>query len=69
MSEKEFLKQMGDKIKTVMKQRGIGGERLAKLCEMDYSNISRLKNGRKNCKVASLKKIADVLQVEVKDFF
>jgi len=36
---------------------------------MDKPNLSAIENGRQNVTALTLKKIADVIGVEVKDFF
>lgn len=42
--------------------------RLGELCDIDYGHISRLENGTQNARLLTLKSIADVLKVDVKDF-
>ena len=50
------------------KAQGITIRKLGDLCEMDYSGLSRFENGQVNVHILTLKRIADVLNMDVKDF-
>jgi transcriptional regulator with XRE-family HTH domain len=63
-----YLKEMGKKIKAIRESKKITLRRLGELCGLDYSNISRLESGTKDCHLLTLKNIADKLKVDVKDF-
>ena len=41
---------------------------LGKACGIHYKQISFIENGKSNCHILTLKSIADVLKVDVKDF-
>jgi DNA-binding Xre family transcriptional regulator len=43
------------------------GRRLGELCDLDYANISRMESGNKKILVPTLKNIANILEMEVKD--
>lgn len=62
-----YLKEMGKKIKFIRELNKITLRMLGELCGLDYSNISRLEGGQKDCHILTLKSIADVLKVDVKD--
>jgi transcriptional regulator with XRE-family HTH domain len=68
MSEGEFLKEMGRKIKAIRNERNISLRELGKLCNLDFGSISRIENGQKNSYLLTLKNIADKLEVDVKEF-
>lgn len=68
MSEGEFLKEMGRKIKEIRNERNISLRELGKLCNLDYGSICRIENGQMNSYVLTLKNIANSLNVNVKDF-
>jgi transcriptional regulator with XRE-family HTH domain len=63
-----FLKEMGQKIRIARKAKKIPIDQMAKLAKIDMSNLSFLERGEKNCHILSLKSIADVLEMDVKDF-
>lgn len=63
-----FLKEMGQKIRTARKAKKMPINILADLSRIDMSNLSFLERGERNCHILSLKSIADVLGVDVKEF-
>lgn len=63
-----FLKEMGQKIRIARKAKKMPINVLADLSKIDMSNLSFLERGERNCHILSLKSIADVLEVDVKDF-
>ena len=68
MSNDIFLKQMGAKIKAARKAKKIGLPTMSTLCKTDMSNLWFLENGQRNAHILTLKNIADVLNMDVKDF-
>ncbi|MBX7140921.1 MAG: helix-turn-helix domain-containing protein [Chitinophagales bacterium] len=69
MSDKEFLKRMGEHIRRVRKEKNISLKTLGALCDIDHTSISRIENGHFNSYVLTLKRITDVLEIEVKELF
>lgn len=63
-----FLKEMGQKIRDARKAKKMPINVLADLSKIDMSNLSFLERGERNCHILSLKSIADVLSMDVKDF-
>ncbi len=68
MRDDLYLKQMGKKIKVARKANKISLPQLSKLSGIDMSNLWFVENGRRNAHILTLKSIADVLKVDVKDF-
>ncbi len=68
MRNDNFLKEMGNKIKTVRKEKKITLRELGKLCGLDFGSISRIENGEKDSHVLTLKNIAEKLNVDLKKF-
>ncbi|MGI4805303.1 MAG: helix-turn-helix domain-containing protein [Janthinobacterium lividum] len=68
MENEIFLKEMGSKIRTARKAKKIPIDKMAVLTKIDMSNLSFLERGMRNCHLLSLKSIADVLGVDVKEF-
>lgn len=69
MTEQEFLIQLGKSIAKTRKQKGISQNELCAIINMEKSNLSAIENGRQNASSLTLKRIADALNVEVKEFF
>lgn len=67
MNNGQFLKHIGGKIKSAREAKGLSVRAFAKLCNMDFSNLSRLENGQKDCHILSLKMIADNLGINMKE--
>ncbi len=68
VKENVYLKQMGAKIKAMRKAKKLSLEAMGELCGVGMSNLWFLEEGRRNAHILTLKSIADVLQVDVKDF-
>jgi transcriptional regulator with XRE-family HTH domain len=68
MKTDAFLLEMGQKIRTARKAKKIAIDEMARLTKIDLSNLSFLERGMRNCHILSLKSIADVLEMDVKDF-
>lgn len=68
MENKDFLKEMGAKIKAVRTANKMSLPTLGKLCKIDFSNIWFIENGQRNIHILTLKSIADVFNMDVKDF-
>ena len=64
-----FLKEMGVKVRIARKAKGINLRDFGKLCDIDFGAISEIENGKRNSHILTLKMFADVLNVDVKDFF
>lgn len=63
-----FLKVVGNRIRTIRLQKRITQTDLAFLCnDKDYSQINRVELGKVNFSVSYLRLIADALEVPVKD--
>lgn len=63
-----FLIEMGSKIKVARKAQKISLPKMSKLCNIDMSNLWFIENGERNVHILTLKAIADVFKVDVKDF-
>ncbi|WP_259067270.1 helix-turn-helix domain-containing protein [Mucilaginibacter sp. X4EP1] len=68
MKQDIFLIEMGQKIRTARKAKKMPINIMADLTKIDMSNLSFLERGMRNCHILSLKSIADVLDMDVKDF-
>lgn len=69
ISEKLFLKNLGQNIVRFRKEKGLSQLDVCALIDMEAPNLSSIENGRQNATSLTLLKIANALDVEVKDFF
>ena len=63
-----YLTEMGKRIRAARNGKKITLRQLGKLCELDFTSISRIENGQMDSHILTLKNIADKLSVDVKDF-
>lgn len=59
---------MGRKIRATRQSKKMSLEEMSVRTNIDRSNLSFLERGMRNCRLMSLKSIADVLEMDVKDF-
>ncbi|MES2559005.1 MAG: helix-turn-helix domain-containing protein [Bacteroidota bacterium] len=69
MSEAEFLKSVGAKVRQLRKSKRITGKVMAKLADKSKSPLYELEAGKVNCQILTLYKIANALEVDIKEFF
>jgi len=68
MNNGTFLKEIGKKIRTTRRAKGISMRKLVTLCPLHKSSISEIENGKRDSHILTLKMLADILEVDVKDF-
>ena len=68
MSNGEYLIVMGKKIRSIRQAKGFSLQQIAVLASNHKSCVSDIETGKMNVKLLALKRIADVLEVDVKDF-
>ena len=61
--------QLGARIKELRKSRNITQEELVEVIGSDTNNLSRIENGKKFMSAEKLQKIADALNVDIKELF
>lgn len=62
-------KKLGLKIKELRKRKGLTQEQLAELIDMEQNSISVIESGRNFPTLGTLEKIAQILDVNLSDFF
>ena len=67
--EESTKKLLGVRIKELRKTRGLSQERLSGKIDIDPKHISRIESGRSFPSLGTLEKLANALQVDLKDFF
>ena len=68
MDHGEYLIALGKKIREIRRAKGIPIQKAAAMADTYKSCLSDIENGKMNVKIIQLKKLADVLEVDVKDF-
>jgi transcriptional regulator with XRE-family HTH domain len=68
MNNGQYLIEIGKRIREVRKSKGISQRMLVKMAPVHKSSLSEMENGKMNIKILALKKLADTLEVDVKDF-
>ena len=68
-SDKKYLKSIGNNIDKLRRENNLSQLDVCAEIKMEKPNLSSIENGRQNPTSLTLKKIADVLDVDVKDFF
>ena len=65
MTDEEFLKNLGNRIKILRTLRGMSQEDIMGALDIDRGYISRIECGKANCSVLYLRKIAYILGVDL----
>lgn len=68
-TEEKYLKQLGKNISRIRRLNNFSQLDICAIISMEKSNLSSIENGRQNPTTLTLKKIADAIDVEVKEFF
>ncbi|WP_319479106.1 helix-turn-helix transcriptional regulator [uncultured Draconibacterium sp.] len=67
MKKEDFLKKIGENIVRLRDQKGLRQIDLAIELNIDDSSLRRIESGRTNPTIITLKKIADVLKVNLSE--
>lgn len=67
MEFQDEIKLIASKIKTSRQERNLSVQELAYRCDMERSCMSRIESGRVNVTIKTLCKIAQALDVDVKE--
>ena len=68
MRSEPYLKEIGQRIKSIRQEKKISVRKLGELCKLDYSCLSRIEGGQYSSRILTLKIIAEKLEVDIKDF-
>lgn len=61
--------KIGSRIKEIRGQKGLSQEALAHLANLDRTYINSVENGKRNISILNIEKIANALEVSLRDFF
>ncbi len=68
MTDKQKLQiALGNRIKTLRESKNVSQQDIAGLCNIEKSNFSRIEAGRTNPTIYTLSKIADNLNISLKE--
>lgn len=65
----KFLEHLGNRIKLLRKEKGLSLRQLAQLCDIDYSDISKIEKGQRNIQVSTILELARGLDIHPKELF
>ena len=68
MKDGIYLIEMGKRIRSIRRAKGISMRKLVEICPLHKSSISEIENGKRDSHILTLKMLADILEVDVKDF-
>ncbi|WP_294215162.1 helix-turn-helix transcriptional regulator [uncultured Chryseobacterium sp.] len=64
-----FLELFGNQIKTLRNEKKLSLRELAQLCDIDYSDISKIEKGKRNIQMTTIVELAKGLQVHPQELF
>lgn len=67
MTEKQFLKKIGLRIKQLRTENGLSQREFGYMIDVEKSNVSRLESGRFNTKIYTLFKVAEALELPLSE--
>ena len=64
-----YLKEFGNNLRRIRKDKGLSMEAVANEAEIEYRQLGRIERGEVNTTIISLLRIAKILKVEMKLLF
>ncbi len=68
-NKKEFLFNIGQKIRIERTKKGLSQEKLAELTEMSIKTLGKIERGQTDFVISNLISIADALNVDISELF
>jgi ribosome-binding protein aMBF1 (putative translation factor) len=65
----EIQKRFGERVREIRKHRGLSQEALAFACGLDRTYIGGVERGERNISLVNIHRIADALNVELRELF
>lgn len=69
ISEERMLKRFGKQVATLRKKRGLTQQDVSEATGISVVGIAYIETGRRWARLGTLRRIADLLDVDVSDFF
>ena len=67
MAKNKILKNFGDKVRELRKERGISQEELSFKADLHRTYIGMIERGEKNITLVNIEKIANALELSIND--
>ncbi|MDO8288615.1 MAG: helix-turn-helix transcriptional regulator [Parvibaculum sp.] len=65
----EFLKWFGSRVRGLRLLKNLSQEELANIADLDRTYIGGVERGERNVGLLNIKRLADALEINAKDFF
>lgn len=69
ISKKEILIKFGEKVREIRKEKGLSQEELSFKADLHRTYIGMIERAEKNITLLNIEKIANALEVSIKDLF
>ncbi len=69
ISKKEILIKFGEKVRELRKEKGLSQEELSFKADLHRTYIGMIERAEKNITLINIEKIANALEVSIKDLF
>lgn len=69
MNQSDFIKRFGMRVEQLRKEKGLSYRTMAQLCDVDYSDISKIEKGQINITLGTVLELSKALGVEVRELF
>lgn len=67
MTDDQFLKQLGSKIRKARIAQGISLQKLSRMCDRDYAALWKIEMGRSNARVLTIVLVAKALDLDLRE--
>jgi transcriptional regulator with XRE-family HTH domain len=67
--DEEFIRKFGEYVFQLRKERGLSQSDLAGMSNLDKRQIRRIEKGEANSTLSTVKRVADALEINVRDLF
>lgn len=69
MTEQEFLKQIGQRLTAIRKEKGMSQVDVCSRLKMDKTYLSAIENGKQNTTLGKIKEILEAMGSDVNELF
>ena len=69
ITKEDFLNTFGRKVYTLRKEKNYSYRELAKRCDVDFSDISKIEKGERNIQLSTVLELAKGLEVHPQELF
>jgi transcriptional regulator with XRE-family HTH domain len=69
IDDKRFLRQLGERIRSVREERGLTQQQLGDRCKLHRTFIGSVERGERNISILNIRLMAHVLRVPLSELF